>query len=93
MAIESNPLYVDSKNVTASSGSASEALTTRDIRCQSVFILPKSTNSGTVFLVDNGDEAKIFPISAAGLTLPISDPSKVKVSTDNSGDDVDWVAM
>lgn len=93
MANENGYVFTGTLNVTATLGSASELLTEREIECQSVFLFPKAANSGNVAVVDDGNDALTFIIPATGLTLPISNPAKIKVSTDNSGDDVDWIAV
>ena len=50
MAAEIGNVFVDSKTVTAA-GTA-EFITTRDVQCTSVYLLPKSGNTGNVLLVD-----------------------------------------
>lgn len=93
MANENGYVYCGTLNVTATLGAASEALTDREIECQSVMLFPKAANSGSVAVVDDGSDALTFIIPATGLTLPINNPAKIKVATDNSGDDVDWIAI
>lgn len=86
-------LSVDSKNVTASLGSASEALTTREIACESVALFPASGNGGNVAYCDSGDPSKYHIIPTEGRVLPISNPASILVATDNSGDDIEWFAV
>lgn len=83
----------DTKNITAAAGAASEALTARDILCESVLLIPVAANVGDVYTVDPADDTNTIPIPASGVTLPISNPASIKVAADNSGDDVYWYAV
>lgn len=84
---------VDSKNVTASAGSASESLTSRDIHCDSVYLFPAEGNTGDVYVVDPEDVSKNIAIPTAGITIPVNNPSLIQVAADTSGDDIEWVAV
>lgn len=91
MALETGKVYVDSKTV-ATAGTP-EALTTREIRCGSVFILPKSANTGDVELCDNITTSQQLVIPASGITLPINDPASILIDVTVNGEGVDWVAV
>ncbi len=88
---ETIPIAVDSKTV-AVAGTA-EALTTRDISCASVFLLPKSGNTNNVYIVDLTTESQKLIIPTGGLTLPISNPSIIKIDVDTNTEGLDWVAV
>lgn len=91
MALEQGPVYVDSKTVTVAG--TPEALTTREIQCASVFILPKSGNTGNAELVDTLTTTKQITIPTAGITVPIGNPALIKIDVTVSGEGVDWVAV
>lgn len=94
MAIEGNAYAVGSKNITALIGSnASEALTTREILCQSVLLLPVSGNTGIVYIVDPSSGTIRNAIPTGGLTIPIQNPASILVAAATSGDDVEWYAV
>ena len=93
MAAEGIAIAVDTKDVTATLGSASEALTTRDIECSSVALFPASGNTGNVAIVDNGDPSKTHIIPVEGRVVPISNPASIQVAASVSGDDIDWFAV
>lgn len=88
---EAIPIAVDSKTV-AASGTA-EVLTTRDITCTSVFLLPKRTNTNQVYLVDLTTESRMIRIPTGGLTLPISNPALLKIDVDTNGEGLDWITV
>ena len=88
---EAIPIAVDSKTV-AAAGTA-EALTTRDISCSALFLLPKAANTGDVFIVDLTTESQTLIIPTAGLALPISNPSLVKIDVSVNEEGLDWVAV
>lgn len=87
----SQPPIVDTKNV--SIAGVPEALTTRDVRVDSVAILPKTANAGVVSIVDFNDETIKWPIPAAGVVVPINDPRRITLDVDNNGDGVDWLGI
>ena len=91
MANEVIAIAVDSKTV-AAAGTA-EVLTTREISCVAIFLLPKSTNTGNMLLVDLTTESQTIPIPTAGLTLPISNPALIKIDAAVNGEGLDWVAV
>ena len=91
MANETIPIAVGSKTVTAA-GTA-EAITTREISCAAVFLLPKSTNTDNVLLVDLTTESQTIPIPTAGLTLPVNNPALIKIDVAVNGEGIDWVAV
>ncbi len=91
MAAEVGQIFVDSKTVSAN-GTA-EVITTRDIACTSVFLLPKSGNTNNVYLVDFTTETKKLIIPTSGLTLPISNPALIKIDVDTNDEGLDWVAV
>ncbi len=91
MALENKTLYVDTKTVTAAG--TPEALTTRDINCNSVFIRPLSTNTNKAYVVDLTTESKKIEIRGIGITLPIKDPSTIKIDVDTNGEGVEWIAV
>ena len=88
---ESIAIAVDSKTVTTA-GTA-EALTTRDITCSSIFLLPKSGNGGDVLLADLTTESQTIIIPTAGLSLPISNPALIRVDVSVNGEGLDWIAV
>ena len=88
---ESIAIAVDTKTVTAA-GTA-EAITTRDISCTSVFLLPLTTNTDDVQLVDLTTESKKIAIPSTGLTIPISNPALIKIDVVVNGEGLDWVAI
>ncbi len=91
MANEVGQVFVDSKTVSAAG--TPEAITTRDIACDSVLLLPKSGNMNNVYIVDFTTETKTFPIPTSGLTLPISNPALIKIDVDTNDEGLDWVAV
>ncbi len=93
MAIEVIICAVDSKTVTTAG--VPEALTTRDVRGTSLFILPKSSNkkNSPAFITDTNDTTKTIAIPSGGITIPIADPSKIFVDVSTSGEGVDWMAI
>lgn len=91
MAQETAPPYVDSKTVSVAA--TPEVLTARDIKCQSVFLLPLDTNTGDVYVVDTADTTKKMRIPAGGLSLPIGDPANISIDVDTSGEGVEWAAV
>ncbi len=91
MANETGQVFVDSKTVSANG--TPEAITTREITCGSVFLLPKSGNTNNVYLVDFTTETKLLIIPTSGLTLPISNPALIKIDVDTNAEGLDWVAV
>lgn len=91
MAAEVINIAVDSKTV-ASNGTP-EALTTRDVPCSSVFIIPKATNTNPVFVADSGDTSKLVTIPSGGLTLPIGNPNLISIDVTTNDEGVDWMAV
>ena len=91
MALEIGPVYSDTKTVTAAS--TPEALTTREIHCTSVFMLPLAANTNPVFVVDTLTPATRTTIPSAGMTLPIGDPRLISVDVTTNGEGVEWVAV
>lgn len=83
---------VDSKTVTVAG--TPEALTTDEIECTSVYLIAKGTNTGAnVYIVDPVTDAKTIPVPAGGITVVITDPRRIRVDVDTSGDIVLWLAM
>lgn len=91
MANETGQIFVDSATVSAAA--TPEAITTREITCTSVFLLPKSGNTNNVYLVDFTTETKKLIIPTSGLTLPISNPALIKIDVDTNDEGLDWVAV
>ena len=88
---EPGPIYVDSKTITAAG--APEALTTRDILCNSVLVTPITTNTQEVYVVDSATNSKTHRITSAGVTLPIGNPALIKIDSDVNGEGVNWMAV
>ncbi|KKN77081.1 hypothetical protein LCGC14_0364200 [marine sediment metagenome] len=88
---EAIPIAVGTKTV-AVTGTAEE-LTTRDINCTSVFLLPLTTNTDVVQLVDLTTESQKITIPSTGLTIPISNPALIKIDVAVNGEGLDWVAV
>ncbi len=88
---ETGPVFADSKTVTTAG--TPEALTTRDIRCRSVFLVPISTNTGVAKVVDSVTNAKICTIPAGGITLPIGNPAAIDIDVSVNGEGVEWCAV
>ena len=88
---EVGQVFVDSKTVSAN-GTA-EFITTRVIRCTSVFILPKAANTGDLLLVDFTTETKKLIVPLSGITLPMSNPALIKIDVTVNDDGCDWVAL
>ena len=91
MANEVGQVFVDSKTVTTNG--TPEFITTRDIACTSVFILPKTANTGDLLLVDFTTETKKFIVPTSGITLPIGNPALIKIDVTVNDDGCDWVAV
>ena len=89
MAIEVGSVYVDV--LTCDACGAVEALTARDIRCDSVFLLPASGD--TVSIVDWSDDCASIAIPTAGITLPITNPSTIRVQGASGGETLSWMAV
>lgn len=89
MALEQGPVYIDEKDVT--SAGTPEALTTREIQCSSVHIVPNAGH--TVYIVDSVTNSKLFTVSSTGVTLPINDPRNIKVDVGTNGQGMTWVAV
>lgn len=87
MAVEQASYYVDSLTT---SGCA-EALTSREIRCNSVFLLPASGN--TINLLDPEDNCKSVAIPASGLTVPINNPALIEIQGACGCETLSWVAV
>lgn len=90
MANEVGPVHIDSKTVTVAG--TPEALTTREVLCSSVFLLPLSTNTDTVYVVDSETDAKTFPIPSGGVAVPINNPALIEIDAEVSGEGVTWMA-
>ncbi len=89
---ETGQVFVDSATVTTVGTPA--FITTRDVTCNSVYLLPKSSNTGDVLLVDFTDPTtKNILIPKAGMTLPISNPALIKIDVTVNGEGLDWVAV
>jgi len=88
---EVGQVFVDSKTVTTN-GTA-EVLTTRDVTCTSVFLLPKVANTGDLLLVDFTTESKTLIVPTSGITLPIGNPALIKIDVSVNGEGCDWVAV
>lgn len=91
MAIEVIIVACDTKTV-GTAGTA-EALTTRDVRGSSVFVLPEADNTGVMYVVDSNDSSKKVTIPAGGLTLPVNDPSLISIDSSVSTDGVEWMCV
>lgn len=91
MANETGQVFVDSATVTTNG--TPEVITSREIACTSVFLLPKTGNSNNVYLVDFTTETKLLIIPTSGITLPISNPTLIKIDVDTNGEGLDWVAV
>ena len=89
--VETNTYFVDTKDV-AAAGTV-EALTTRDIRCVSVFIIPKAANTNPVFLADKATDTKLVTIPSGGLTVPINNPALIDIDVTTNGEGVEWLAV
>ncbi len=70
-----------------------EALTTRDVQCVSVFIIPKAANSNPVFVVDNVTTTKKVTIPSGGLTIPVGNPNLITIDVTTNGEGVEWMAV
>lgn len=91
MAIRIGPVTVDTKTVAAAG--TPEDLTADDVTCTQVFIIANEENSGVnVYIVDSKDDAKKVVVPAVGRTLPISNPTLIRVDVDVNGDKLDWGA-
>lgn len=88
---ETGQVFIDSATVTVVG--TPEFITTRDVICNSVYLLPKSANTGDVLLVDFTTETKTILIPKAGMTLPISNPALIKIDVTVNGEGLDWVAV
>ena len=92
MAAEVGQVFVDSQTVAAAG--TPEALTTRDLGVRtSVFILPKTANTGNLLLVDDTTTSKTFIVPTSGITLPIGNPSLIQIDVSVNGEGCDWIAV
>ncbi len=91
MAKEVINIAVDTKDVSAAG--TPEALTTRDILCASVFIIPKAANTNPVFIADDATDTKLVTIPTGGLTVPINDPRLITIDVTTNGEGVEWMAI
>ena len=91
MAENSQPPIVDTKDVAVAG--TPEALTTRDVRIQSIALLPKIGNAGIIYVLDFNDNSIKWPIPAGGVVIPINDPRRISLDVDTSGDGLDWLAV
>lgn len=89
MALEQGPIYVDT--LTCDCCAVVEALTSREIQCSSVLLLPGSGD--TVSLVDIDDNCKTVAIPAAGITLPVANPATIMVQGACGGETLNWIAV
>ena len=89
---EPGPIYSEASKTVTAAGTP-EALTTRDISCTSVFIVPLTSNTGSVYVVDSVTDAKRTPIPTAGVTLPIGNPALIQIDADTNGEGVSWLAV
>lgn len=87
MALETGDVYVDSLTTSG----CVETLTNREIRCNSVFLLPGDCD--TVNLVDHSDDCKAMAIPSTGMTLPINNPANIRVQGACGGETLNWVAV
>ena len=77
-------------DIDIASAGTPEFLTSRDVTAFSTFILPKTGNSGTMFLSDGvGTD---FPIPSAGITVPLP-PQSISLDAASSSDGVNWLAI
>ncbi|KKN71173.1 hypothetical protein LCGC14_0423360 [marine sediment metagenome] len=94
MAKEGIAVAVGAKTVAAAG--TPEALTTREIECSAVVIAAETTNTGVIYIVDETTDGNNFPTDglAAGetITLPVTDPRKIRIDASVSTDGVSWLA-
>lgn len=89
---ETHPPFVDSKTVTTAG--TPEALTTREVRCDSVNIKANGSNTGNVLVCDSEDTAKTYPLDAGeSITIPTSDPRTIFIDVSVSGESCFWIAV
>ncbi len=84
-------IAVDTQDVTTAG--TPEALTTRDVQCVSVFIIPKAANTNPVFVADDSDTSKLVTIPSGGITIPIGNPNLITIDVTTSGEGVEWMAV
>lgn len=89
MATEVGPIYVGT--FTLVTNNVPQVLTTRDIRCKSVFLLPKSGD--VIYLCDSATPSLKFTIPAAGLALPLERLNSILLDGVQDGDICDWTAV
>jgi hypothetical protein len=81
---------------TVAAAGTPEALTTREIECSAVIVAAETTNTGVIYIVDSDADANVFPKDglAAGetITLPVTDPRKIRIDASVSTDGVSWLA-
>lgn len=91
MAEEHQPYYADAKDVTTAG--TPEALTDRDLTCESVAIIPKDTNTNNAYVADPVTTTKLCLIPSGGIVLPVRHPAFIQVDVDTNGEGVYWVAV
>lgn len=91
MADEVINIAIDEKDVAAAG--TPEALTTREISCTSVFIVPKAANTNPMFLVDTNTNTKTLPIPSGGISVPIGNPALIKIDVTTNGEGCHWMAI
>lgn len=91
MAVEVINIAADDKDV-ATAGTP-EALTTRDVPCVSVFLLPKAGNTNPIFLTDSNTTTKKITIPTGGLTVPVGNPKLLTIDVTTNGEGVEWMAV
>lgn len=84
-------IAVDTQDVTTAG--TPEKLTTRDVACVSVFIIPKATNTNPVFISDDADTSKLVTIPSSGLTIPVGNPNLITIDVTTNGEGVEWMAV
>ncbi len=91
MANEVGQQFVGSKTITLAG--TPEALTTREISCSSVWIKPKSANTGDIYFTDNTTPSQTIIIPEEGLTMPFQNPAKITIDASVTAEGVDWLAV
>lgn len=89
---EPGPIIVETSKTVASAGTP-EVLTTRDVYCNSVLIVPLSTNTQNSYVVDSVTTSKKIKIPTSGITIPVNNPAAIKIDVDVNGEGVSWMAV
>ena len=95
MAKEGGGVHIDVKTLAAAA--TIERLTTRDIECSSVVVRALNGNTNPIYIVDEDDDALLFPDdgldAGQSTTVPISNPASIRIKVTTNAEGVQWMAV